>query len=184
MKSCMVDRGCTPAPQGRHQTGGVLSLFSSVSFNLSIKNSVQVIFRLSRPVSCKIRKMAQESNDLSTLPLNIAQRMREARWTHQRANVAAISRFCKCNLQAIASSLQKHESVVVILSWVFCCLLSEKFVYDEAEDAQKVKTNMSKRETTNIPRKHTTNKPQSKQQTCQGSKQQTCTRSEEQTCTD
>ena len=57
--------------QGRHENGGVLSLFSSLSFDISIKNSVQRwssdfqgLFRV------KIRKMAQGSNDLSTLPLN------------------------------------------------------------------------------------------------------------------
>ena len=56
--------------QGRHETVGVLSLFSSLSFDISIKNSVQRwssvfqgLFRV------KIRKMAQGSNDLSTLPL-------------------------------------------------------------------------------------------------------------------
>ena len=56
--------------QGRHETGGVLSLFSRLSFDISIKNSVQRwssdfqgLFRV------KIRKMAQGSNDLSTLPL-------------------------------------------------------------------------------------------------------------------
>ena len=56
--------------QGRHETGGVLSLFSSLSFDISIKNGVQRwssdfqgLFRV------KIRKMAQGSNDLSTLPL-------------------------------------------------------------------------------------------------------------------
>ena len=56
--------------QGRHETGGVLSLFSSLSFDISIKNGVQRwssdfqgLFRV------KIRKMAQRSNDLSTLPL-------------------------------------------------------------------------------------------------------------------
>ena len=56
--------------QGRHETGGILSLFSSLSFDISIKNSVQRwssdfqgLFRV------KIRKMAQGSNDLSTLPL-------------------------------------------------------------------------------------------------------------------
>ena len=56
--------------QGRHETGGVLSLFSSLSFDISIKNSVQRwssdfqgLFRV------KIRKMAQGSNDLSRLPL-------------------------------------------------------------------------------------------------------------------
>ena len=59
--------------QGRHETGGVLSLFSRLvlSFDISIKNSVerwasdfQGLFRV------KIRKMAQGSDDLSTLPLN------------------------------------------------------------------------------------------------------------------
>ena len=56
--------------QGRHETGGVLSLFSSLSFDISIKNSVQRwssdfqgLFRV------KIRKIAKGSNDLSTLPL-------------------------------------------------------------------------------------------------------------------
>ena len=51
------------------RTCGVLSLFSSLSFDISIKNSVQRwssvfqgLFRV------KIRKMAQGSNDLSTLP--------------------------------------------------------------------------------------------------------------------
>ena len=55
--------------QGRQETGGVLSLFSSLSFDISIKNSVQKsssdfqgLFRV------KIRKMALGSNDLSTLP--------------------------------------------------------------------------------------------------------------------
>ena len=56
--------------QGRHETGGVLSLFSRFSFDISIKNSVQRwssdfqgLFRV------KIKKMAQGSDDLSTLPL-------------------------------------------------------------------------------------------------------------------
>ena len=57
--------------QGRHETGGVLSLFSRFSFDISIKNSVQRwssdfegLFRV------KIKKMAQGSDDLSTLPFN------------------------------------------------------------------------------------------------------------------
>ena len=57
--------------QGRHETGGIFfRFFSSLSFDISIKNSVQRwssdfqgLFRV------KIRKMAQGSNDLSTLPL-------------------------------------------------------------------------------------------------------------------
>ena len=56
--------------QGRHKTGGVLSLFLSLSVDILIKNSVQ---RLSSDFQdlfrVKIRKMAQGSNDLSTLPL-------------------------------------------------------------------------------------------------------------------
>ena len=55
--------------QGRHETGSVLSLFSSLSFAISMKNSVQrwssdiqVLFRV------KIRKMALGSNDLSRSP--------------------------------------------------------------------------------------------------------------------
>ena len=55
--------------QGRHETGGVLSLFSTLSFDISIKYSVQ---RLSSDFQglfrVKIRKMAQGSDDLSTLP--------------------------------------------------------------------------------------------------------------------
>ena len=56
--------------QGHHETGGVLSLFSRLSVDISIKNSVerwasdfQGLFRV------KIRKIAQGSDDLSTLPL-------------------------------------------------------------------------------------------------------------------
>ena len=53
--------------QWRHETGGIHSLFSSLSFDISIKNSAQRwssdfqgLFRV------KIRKVAQGSNDLST----------------------------------------------------------------------------------------------------------------------
>ena len=66
--------------QGRHETGGVLSLFSRLSFDISIQNSVQRwssdfqgLFRV------KIRKMAQGSDDLSTLPLRHHYRARN--WT-------------------------------------------------------------------------------------------------------
>ena len=54
--------------KGRHETCGFLSLFSSVSFDISMKNSSQRWS--SRPVSSRIRKMAQVSNVLSTLPLS------------------------------------------------------------------------------------------------------------------
>ena len=57
--------------QGRHETGGVLSLFSSLSFDISIKNSMQRWSSDFQGLFCvKIRKMAQGSNDLSTLPLS------------------------------------------------------------------------------------------------------------------
>ena len=40
MKGCTVDRGCKPAPiEGRHETVGVLSLISSLSFDISIKTA-------------------------------------------------------------------------------------------------------------------------------------------------
>ena len=67
--------------QGRHETGGVLSLFSSLSYDLSIKKKqrAEVIFRLSSLFRVKIRKMAQGSNDLSTLPLNGTERSLVAR---------------------------------------------------------------------------------------------------------
>ena len=59
--------------QGRHETGCVLSHLSSLSFDISLKNSVQRwssdfqgMFRV------KIRKMALGSNDLSTLPLRFS----------------------------------------------------------------------------------------------------------------
>ena len=56
--------------QGRHETGGVLSLFSSLSFDISIKNSTQRWSSDFQGLFCvKIRKMAQGSSDLSTLPL-------------------------------------------------------------------------------------------------------------------
>ena len=56
--------------QGRHETGSVLSLFSSLSFDISIKNSMQRWSSDFQGLFCvKIRKMAQGSNDLSTLPL-------------------------------------------------------------------------------------------------------------------
>ena len=56
--------------QGRHEAGGVLLLFSSISFDISITNSVQRWSSDIQGLFCvKIRKMALGSNDLSTLPL-------------------------------------------------------------------------------------------------------------------
>ena len=74
MKSCSrVDRGCTPAPEDATKLAVFFRFFSSLFFDISIKNSVQAcrgdlhfrgLFRV------KIRKMAQRSNDLSRLPLS------------------------------------------------------------------------------------------------------------------
>ena len=74
--------GLYPSAQGRHETGGVLSLFSSLSFDISMKISVQKwssdfqgLFRV------KIRKMALGSNDLSTLPLNKQRKINQDGWS-------------------------------------------------------------------------------------------------------
>ena len=57
--------------QGRSESGGVLSLFSSLSFDISIKNSMQRWSSDFQGLVCvKIRKMAPGSYDLSTLPLS------------------------------------------------------------------------------------------------------------------
>ena len=51
--------------QGRHETGGVLSLFSSLSFDISIKNSMQRWASDFQGLFCvKIRKMAQGSKEV------------------------------------------------------------------------------------------------------------------------
>ena len=73
MKSYMVDRGWTPAPKDATKLAVFFRFFFSLSFDNfdnSVKNSVQRwsshfqgLFRV------KIRKMAQGSNDLSTLAL-------------------------------------------------------------------------------------------------------------------
>ena len=72
--------------QGRHETGGVLSLFSSLSFDISMKNSVerwssdiQGLFRV------KIRKMALGSNDLPTLPLR-----KDQKWFSSKVQFLAL----------------------------------------------------------------------------------------------
>ena len=84
MKSCTVDRGCTPAPKDATKPAVFFRFFSRLSFDISIKNSVQRwssdfqgLFRV------KIRKMAQGSDDLSTLPLipkTIGNRKRDCAW--------------------------------------------------------------------------------------------------------
>ena len=47
------------------------AFFESFLWHFNKKQHAEVIFRLSRPVCVKIRKMAQGSNDLSTLPLTV-----------------------------------------------------------------------------------------------------------------
>ena len=70
MKSCTVDRGCTPAPKDATKLAVLFRFFWSLSFDSSIKKSVQRwssdfqdLFRV------KNRKMTQGSNNLSMLPL-------------------------------------------------------------------------------------------------------------------
>ena len=70
MKSCTVDRGCMPAPKDAMKLAMFFRFFRV--FPLTFQNSVQ---RWSSDfqglIRVKIRKMAQESNDLSTLPLMV-----------------------------------------------------------------------------------------------------------------
>ena len=71
MKSCTVDRGCTPAPKdARKLVVFFRFFFESFLWHFNKKQRAEMIFRLSRLVWCKKnRKMARGSNDLSTLPL-------------------------------------------------------------------------------------------------------------------
>ena len=74
--------------QGRHETGGVLSLFSSLSFDISIKNSMQRWSSDFQGLFCvKIRKMAQGSNDLSTLPLNLEKNCEHMRYSKKTPDI-------------------------------------------------------------------------------------------------
>ena len=70
MKSCTVDRGCTPPPKDATKLAVFFRFFRVFPLTFQWKNSVQKwssdfqgLFRV------KIRKMALGSNDLSTLPL-------------------------------------------------------------------------------------------------------------------
>ena len=57
--------------QGRHETVGVLSLFSSLSFDISIKKQrAEEIFRFSRPVSCKKQENGSGKQRSLLAPLN------------------------------------------------------------------------------------------------------------------
>ena len=69
MKSCTVDHSCTPAPKDATKLAVFLRFFRDFPWHFNKKKRAEVIFRFSRPVSRKIRKMAQGSDDLSTLPL-------------------------------------------------------------------------------------------------------------------
>ena len=54
MKSCAVDRGCTPAPKDAHETSGVLSLVFCLR-HFKLKQLAKVIFGSSRPEISKWR---------------------------------------------------------------------------------------------------------------------------------
>ena len=59
--------------QGRHETGGVLSLFSSLSFDISKKKQrAEMTFRLSRPVSCKKQENGLGKQRSLHAPLKLA----------------------------------------------------------------------------------------------------------------
>ena len=111
--------------QGRHETGGVLSLFSSLSFDISIKNSMQRWSSDFQGLFCvKIRKMAQGSNDLSTLPLTklwsllIRGSQRSciySRWceAHQKYRVFVLSSLClSIGLRSFCSTPNLHHTQV------------------------------------------------------------------------
>ena len=87
---------------GRHETGGVLSLFSSLSFDISTKNSMQRWSSDFQGLFCvKIRKMAQGSNDLSTLPLK-----------NMFLHMSGV--FCTNNAQAPSLFSEKREGACAL----------------------------------------------------------------------
>ena len=53
MKSCTVDRGCTPAPKDATKLAVFFRFFESFLWHFNKKQHAEVIFRLSRPVLCK-----------------------------------------------------------------------------------------------------------------------------------
>ena len=114
--------------QWRHETGGILSLFSSLSFDISIKNSAQRwssdfqgLFRV------KMRKIAQGSNDLSTLPLSPF--LAKANWVKpsnqnsfifffsDRCDLTAGSDEKKHSDPAVTSHLSEKKKEIVLIWW-------------------------------------------------------------------
>ena len=73
--------------QGRHETGGVLSLFfESFLWHFSKKQRVEVIFRLSRPVSCKNQENGPGKQWSLHAPLkNYDLRQRVKEWEKERS---------------------------------------------------------------------------------------------------
>ena len=53
IKSCTVDRGCTPAPKDATKLAVFFRFFRDFPWHFNKKQRAEVIFRLSRPVSCK-----------------------------------------------------------------------------------------------------------------------------------
>ena len=115
--------------QGRHETGGVLSLLSSLSSDISIKNSMQRWSSDFQGLFCvKIRKMAQGSNDLSTLPLKekVIVRQQWRIWTFVMADpkVRSCTILILCTLDAIQINI-----------WIF---LGSKQVKDPGNCSHRV----------------------------------------------
>ena len=125
--------GLYASAQGRHETGGVLSLFSRLSFDISIENSVQRwssdfqgLFRV------KIRKMAQGSDDLSTLPLTgiglltigflaLLSRLRSLQLTHPNQSEATHDN--EFESKSIKAQLEKTRALSYIFFVYIHCII-------------------------------------------------------------
>ena len=117
--------------QGRHETGGVLSLFSRLSFDISIQNSVQSwssdfqgLFRI------KIRKMAQGSDDLSTLPLSYIKQTEQLFWPHtqldaegKRVDSTHFAQYHRALPYHFLELLRILPSICPMRFWLIACQL-------------------------------------------------------------
>ena len=70
MKSCTVDRGCTPAPKDATKLAVFFRFFRVFPSTFQLKTACRGNLQTLDLFRVKIRKMAQGSNDLSTLPLS------------------------------------------------------------------------------------------------------------------
>ena len=70
MKSCTVDRGCTPAPKDATKLAVFFRIFRDFLWHFNKKQRAEVIFRLSRPVSCKNQENDSRKQWSLHAPLN------------------------------------------------------------------------------------------------------------------